>query len=131
MRYLKIIAFFVLCSLFISFSVLTAKAADKNDEINDLKQKVTELENRIKDLESLLKFSRKPVDKKAENRQGWWNKKSWRSLKEGMSQKQVEEILGEPVKAIKGIRTIWYYPNFYRGNVSFDEEGNLTGWIEP
>ncbi|MFC1840575.1 outer membrane protein assembly factor BamE, partial [Thermodesulfobacteriota bacterium] len=74
---------------------------------------------------------REPSGKDEDKDNGWWNNKSWRKLKEGMSREQVKKILGEPVKAIKGHREIWYYPNFYRGHVSFDEDGNLRGWNEP
>lgn len=131
MRYIKITAFFIFLSFLISFSAVNLIAASEKDDISHLKQKISELENRIKDLETMLKISREPGEKKAENGDGWWNKKTWRKLKEGMSQEQVKKILGEPVKTIKGRRVIWYYPNFYRGFVSFDENGNLTGWNAP
>jgi outer membrane protein assembly factor BamE (lipoprotein component of BamABCDE complex) len=110
---------------------MNAKAAPENEEIDNLKQKITELENRIKDLEALLKIYREPSGKGDEKDNGWWNSKSWRKLKEGMSHEQVKKILGEPVKAIKGHREIWYYPHLYRSYVSFDEDGNLKGWNEP
>ena len=43
-----------------------------------------------------------------------------------MKETQVTKILGEPVKVIKGVKTLWYYPNLYGGHVSFDEKGGLT-----
>ncbi len=48
-----------------------------------------------------------------------------------MKEDRVKGILGEPVKVIKGVKTLWYYPNFYGGYVSFDEGGKLIGWNEP
>ena len=131
MRHLKITALFIFCSLLITLSAVNGKAAPKNEEITDLKQKIAELENRIKDLETLLRIYREPSGKAEDRDNGWWNGKSWRKLKEGMSQEQVKKILGDPVKAIKGQSEIWYYPDFYRGYVSFDENGNLRGWNEP
>lgn len=131
MRNLKITALFIFCSLLITFSAMNTTAAPENEEITDLKQRISELENRIKDLEALLKISREPSSKNEDKENGWWNGKSWRKLKEGMTQEQVKKILGEPVKAIKGTREIWYYPDFYRGYVSFDEDGNLRGWNQP
>jgi len=131
MRHLKITAFIVFFSLLISLSAINKGTASGNNDINSLKQKITELENRIKDLENLLKISREAADHKAESSEGWWNKKTWRKLKEGMSQEEVKEILGEPVQIIKGDRVIWYYPNFYRGKLIFNENGYLTVWIEP
>ncbi len=131
MGFLKVMMLFVLCSVFILFSPPAVKAADEKDPHQELEKKVIELENRVKDLENMLKITRDSSNKKTEKDDGWWNKKTWRKLKEGMSQEEVEKILGEPVKIIKGHREIWYYPNFYRGYVSFDDNGNLTGWIEP
>jgi hypothetical protein len=131
MRFFKVITLYVLCSVFILFSAPAVYAEDEKTDHQELKQKIIELENRVKDLENLLKISRDSSGKKTEKNDGWWNKKTWRKLKEGMSQEDVEKILGEPVKIIKGHREIWYYPNFYRGYVSFDENGNLSTWIEP
>ena len=49
----------------------------------------------------------------------------------GMTETQVKSVLGEPTKVIDGIRTLWYYPNFYGGYVSFEKGGSLAGWREP
>ncbi len=106
-------------------------AENKDKEIEVLNKKIEDLEKRIKDLESLLKAYHGPRDNKKAGSFGWLDKKSWRSLKKGMKQEDVKKILGEPVKSIDGSRTIWYYPNFYDGYVSFDENGKLTGWSEP
>ena len=116
--------------LFITLSVPGICASTEDNDINALKQKITELEKRVKDLEGLLKvYSAK--DGKNDTTTGWLNKKSWRNLKKGMTQEQVKKILGEPVKAVDGFRTIWFYPNFYKSYVSFDDKGSLVGWNEP
>jgi hypothetical protein len=103
----------------------------QSDEVSQLRQRVGELEQKVKELEALLK----ECNEAQKNRQyvdyGWQNKKNWRNLKVGMKEDQVRNILGEPVKVIKGVKTLWYYPNFYGGYVSFDENGKLTGWNEP
>lgn len=132
-RRIKLLAVSVGILLFVSFSYSGISVSAENNEINDLKQKITELEQRIKDLESLLKVYHGPGNNEAEKDAvyGWQNKKSWRNLKKGMTQDEVKKILGEPVKEVDGFRTIWYYPNFYRSYVSFDDKGNLTGWNEP
>ena len=131
MRYLKITALFIFCSVLITFSAMNGKAAPENEEITILKQKISDLENRIKDLEGMLKIYRETLGKVDDKDSGWWNSKSWRKLKEGMSQEEVKRILGEPIKAIKGQKEIWYYPNFYQSVVSFDEKGKLKRWIAP
>jgi len=103
-----------------------------DDEENlKLKQKIAELENRVEYLETLLKVYQGPLDTKNDPGYGWENTKNWRKLEVGMTESQVLSILGEPVKLIKGVRTLWYYPSIYRGYVSFDEKGNLIGWMEP
>ncbi|MBN2060026.1 MAG: outer membrane protein assembly factor BamE [Deltaproteobacteria bacterium] len=106
-------------------------AAEQKDEIIVLKQKISELERRINDLENLLKIFQEPGKIQPGTESGWQNKKNWRKLETGMTQSEVEAILGEPIKTIKGVRTFWYYPNIYCGYVSFDEEGRLIRWNEP
>ena len=48
-----------------------------------------------------------------------------------MSEGEVKKTLGEPIKVISGVRTLWYYPNIYCGYVLFDKNGQLNGWSEP
>jgi len=110
---------------------LSQPVTAQDDEIQKLRQKITELENRIKDLESLLIIYGEPGAIQNETDPGWQNKKNWRKLETGMTQDQVEAVLGEPIKKIEGVMTLWYYPNIYRGYVSFDEKGHLTRWHEP
>ena len=129
-RIIMLLAIFVCISLFFLFPYSGISVSAEKDDINSLKQKITELEKRIKDLEAIIKIYHAPEDKESDQTYGWLNKKSWRNLKKGMKEDEVKKILGEPVKTVKGSKTIWYYPNFYRSYVSFDEEGNLTGWIE-
>jgi outer membrane protein assembly factor BamE (lipoprotein component of BamABCDE complex) len=111
--------------------VLSPPLFAQEDEVSQLRQRVTELEQKVKQLEALLRECTEAQQKKEASSYGWQNKKNWRSLEIGMRESQVREALGEPVKVIKGIKTLWYYPNFYGGYVSFDEDGRLTGWNEP
>jgi hypothetical protein len=103
----------------------------QGDEVSQLRQRVADLEQKVKELEALLKECNEALKSKPETDYGWQNKKNWRTLEVGMSEAQVRSILGEPVKVIKGVKTLWYYPNVYGGYVSFDERGKLTGWNEP
>jgi len=103
----------------------------QDDEILMLQKKISELENRIKELEGILMIYKEPEKILSETGQGWQNKKNWRSLKTGMTEEQVRSILGEPVKRINGIRTLWYYPNIFSSYLSFDEDGRLCVWNEP
>ena len=124
---------FAICTIFIlTLSVLCySQASAQEGEVIKLQNKITDLEDRIKLLESLLQNPEKDTDEQIKDEFGWQNKKNWRSLAIGMTENEVQEILGDPVKSIMGVRTLWYYPNIYCGYVSFDEKGHLIGWNEP
>jgi hypothetical protein len=96
-----------------------------------LRQKIEELEIRIEQLEEQLRECMDFNEKVAAGEFGWQNRKNWRSLRVGMPEQEVKAILGEPSKIIRGVKTLWYYPNIYEGFVSFDQNGNLAGWNEP
>ena len=122
----------ILSAMAVSFYLATSSPLfAQDDEISRLRQRVTELEEKVKELELLLNECSDALKEQKTNDYGWQNKMNWRRLEVGMTESQVRETLGEPVKVIKGIKTLWYYPNFYGGYVSFDENGNLTGWNEP
>lgn len=103
----------------------------QDDEVLLLQRKITELETRLKKLEGLLEECLEAREKDATGEFGWQNKKNWRKLEIGMSEVEVKSILGEPTKVITGEKTLWYYPNIYKGFASFDKDGNLAGWNEP
>ncbi len=105
------------------------QAQDK--EVLELRQKISALEAKIEELEGLLNECIASREKGAADEYGWQNKMNWRKLEMGMSQSQVQSILGKPTKVIKGVKTLWYYPNIYGGFVSFDQSGNIVGWNEP
>lgn len=116
----------------ISFnSFLNNPLSAEEDESVKLRQKIADLESRIQYLEALLKVYIQPENTQTNPSFGWQNTKNWRKLEMGMTETKVQSILGEPIKTIKGVRTLWYYPAIYRGYVSFDENGQLIGWMEP
>ena len=103
----------------------------QDEEAALLQQKIDELEIRIEQLEEQLRECTDFNEKMAAGEFGWQNKKNWRRLRIGMPEQEVKAILGEPSKIIRGVKTLWYYPNIYEGFVSFDQNGNLAGWNEP
>jgi hypothetical protein len=103
----------------------------QQEDIATLRQKNAALEAKVKELEARLKQCTEERNKQLSEDQGWQSKKNWRSLEVGMKEAQVTKILGEPVKVIKGVKTLWYYPNMYGGHVSFDEKGAVRAWKEP
>jgi outer membrane protein assembly factor BamE (lipoprotein component of BamABCDE complex) len=130
MKCLKIFAatFLILFAFGIIFS---SPCIAQEDEVIKLRQKITELENRIKEMEiTLVKYQEK---EKTQDQSGyaWQNRKNWRKLETGMSRDEVRSLLGEPIKTVEGVKTLWYYPDIYRGYVSFDDKGLLIGWLEP
>ena len=117
------------CLIFLALFAHPLQA--KDDETLLLKQKINELELRIEQLEAQLRESMDFREMVETGGFGWQNMMNWRKLEIGMSEDEVRSILGPPVKVIKGSKTLWYYPNIYKGFVSFDQNGNLAGWNEP
>ena len=122
----------VLAALVATFFLVQPLGAQATtDELSALRQKNAELEKKVNKLEALLRECTEAREKQFSDDQGYQNKKNWRSLESGMNEEQVKKLLGDPLKVIKGVKTLWYYPNIYGGYVSFDEKGRLTGWNEP
>ena len=130
MKYSKIFSttIFLFFALSLAFSL---PCIAQEDEIAKLRQKITEQEIRIKELETSLAKYQEQEKSRNESGYTWQNKKNWRKLETGMSRDEVLALLGEPIKTIEGVKMLWYYPDIYRGYVSFDEKGKLVGWQEP
>jgi hypothetical protein len=118
------------CLLGLLLCPLASSNAREGDSV-ELQRKIFELERRIAELETELAHCRHTADVQSGPQYGWQNTKNWRRLEIGMPESQVKTILGEPVKVIKGVKVLWYYPNVYCGYVAFDRAGQLTGWNEP
>jgi hypothetical protein len=121
---------FLVCGIVLSLAWASPLFSQQED-VAKLKQENAALQAKVKELEAQLKQCTEERNKQVSEDQGWQSKKNWRSLELGMKEPQVTRILGEPFKVIKGVKTFWYYPNMYRGYVSFDEKGALSSWKEP
>jgi hypothetical protein len=117
--------------LFALFAIFSQPVYAQDAELLRLRQEISELEAKIEELEGLLNECIASREKGIADQYGWQNKMNWRKLEMGMPQAKVRAILGEPTKVIKGVKTLWYYPNIYGGFVSFDKNGNAVGWNEP
>jgi hypothetical protein len=86
----------------------------------------TDLERRVRELESLIKSEpskARPVP--ASTR--WRDLANWRQLRQGMTMDEVRELLGEPERVDAGPVTYWRWAD---ADVFF-MSGKLEGWSEP
>lgn len=86
----------------------------------------TDLERRVRELESLIK-SEPSKGRPIPASTGWKDIANWRQLRPGMTMDEVRALLGEPERVEGGPWTYWYWA---KANVYFIE-GELKGWSEP
>ena len=95
-----------------------------NKPAPDLEQRVSELENRV----TLIEETLSGTDTIDTPDRRWQEIENWRQLREGMSEDQVQELLGQPIRIDGGGLTIWYYSR--GGSVHFNR-GRVNRWFEP
>ena len=64
----------------------------------------------------------------------WKDKSRWLRIQKGMTQSQVEDLLGHPgeVQHYEFLGEEWYYPNKVNGGqVDFNTQGRVNGWKNP
>lgn len=114
--------FLLLLVLAVPATVL-AQPADESGT-RQLEARIKELEQRVAALEGQQRERKAsaPVPP---------DKINWRQLKKGMSESDVEKLLGSPTRVDAfGAFTMWKYG--IRGEVHFDGESRtVTGWHEP
>ncbi|MEI6746776.1 MAG: hypothetical protein WCL34_12510 [Methylococcaceae bacterium] len=98
-----------------------------SEEIGYLKSVIADLEERVGRLEKhpKPKIESAHNEEKIDPQTGWKHRKSWLQIKEGMSEAEVESILGHPARVDdmgKGFKKF-----FYRGHVT---SGAISGSIE-
>ena len=86
----------------------------------------TDLEQRVRDLEALIR--REPSrDQQVAASPNWRDTSNWRRLRQGMKADQVRALLGEPERVEAGLITYWRWADAY----VYFESGKLAGWSEP
>lgn len=98
----------------------------------------TDLERRVRELESLIKGdpshtkSEPSKDRPIRPSTGWKDLANWRQLRLGMTQEEVRALLGEPERVDAGPVTYWRWDEANRNfaNVYFMSD-ELAGWSEP
>lgn len=105
-------------------------AGNVSGRIEILERRILDLENRIRELESILQ----PAGTQSPGvaAQSWRNIENWRRLRRGATASDIREILGEPTRVESMIGTRWYYGEGSGGGyVFFDSSGRVEGWSEP
>ncbi len=114
--------------LLLLLAVSEAVLAQSNVEskVQKLEETIHVLERRVTDLEAQLS-KRKALIPVASD------KATWRQLQKGMSEGDVENLLGSPSKIdMFGTFTVWYYGYPSGGRVQFDGASReVTSWFEP
>jgi hypothetical protein len=105
-----------------SGQVFAQSAVDS--QIQKLEESVKALERRVASLEAQL-GGRPSASQVAPD------KVNWRKLKSGMTENDVEQLLGSPERVVASAGfVLWSYPSF--GGVKFDGRSHtVTGWSEP
>ena len=95
---------------------------------SELENKISKLENKISKLENRLP---KKIDRLTYSEK-WLNKSNWRKLRNGMSERDVVNLLGEPNSRNQPIMIEYYYSNSrYSGSVKISDYSGVIGWKEP
>ncbi len=115
-----------LLSLLLSCAVSAYAQSAPETRLEKLEETIRVLERRVANLEEQLRqrsaAPQIPSDKVA-----------WRKLKQGMSEAEVEALLGSPTRVDAfGSFTVWIFGNQSRARVQFDGRSRtVTGWHEP
>lgn len=117
--------------IFFFLITLAFSANAQEATIEQLNQKIEQLENRVSILESIIANSNKKKSKQANVTAVAPKLQSWRKLKKNMTFDDVIDILGEPLRINSGGITYWYYSkDFSHSYVSFYQDV-VDGWEEP
>jgi hypothetical protein len=94
-----------------------------NEKIKQLESLITKLEERVSRLENTPK-STNPAsikEEKIDQKSGWKQRDSWLKLKVGMPIRQVESILGHPIRVDNmggGFKKLFYWGELPTGAIS-------------
>jgi outer membrane protein assembly factor BamE (lipoprotein component of BamABCDE complex) len=113
-------------SLALSGPAFEARLAELERTVQNLQLRIAALEARPAQADAVTrKTSINPGNSRDIN--------NWRQLRMGMSENDVECLLGSPGKVTAEMMfTNWYYNNSSGGEVNFfGEPGKVNGWREP
>lgn len=104
----------------------TAAQSTAESRVERLEESIRLLERRIASLEEQVRQRNVTATLAPE-------KAAWRRLERGMSQADVEKILGSPARVNASVAfTIWTYGESTLAHVTFDSgKGTVVAWREP
>jgi hypothetical protein len=97
-----------------------------DSRLQKLEETIRVLERRVASLEDQLREQHASAPVAA-------GKVNWRKLHQGMSEGDVEQLLGSPSKVDAfGSFTVWHYGEYpSEGQVEFNDKRTVKGWHEP
>ena len=118
--------FFISLLLFLAAHGGALAQSSVDSRVQKLEETIRTLELRVASLEEQLR-ERQTSSTVASD------KVNWRKLKKGMSESDVEKLLGSPSRVHAfGSFTVWHYETPLGGQVQFDgDRRTVTGWREP
>lgn len=118
--------FFALAVLIFTSNEQAFAQSSTESRVDKLEETVRSLERRVATLEDQLRQQSATSLTPS-------NKVNWRRLQQGLSEADVERLLGSPTKIDAfGTFTIWNYDDKGGGEVQFDAKSrSVTGWHEP
>ena len=110
--------------------VLLSGAAPQGHTQTSVDARVEKLEAMVQTLERRVASLEAQLQARGATVRAPQGKENWRRLQKGMSQSEVEALLGSPSKVdVYGVMTIWRYGT---GQVRFDGDTNaVDAWFEP
>jgi len=92
--------------------------------VQKLEETVRILEQRVASLENQLRAKSAPTGVASD-------KANWRKLQKGMSEGDVEKLLGSPSRVdVFGTFSVWHYDGPKGGQVQFDDRRTVQEWHE-
>ena len=122
----------VLFASFLAAPVVVFSEPATEARLLELEQTVEQLQQRITTLEKKLGQS-EPKSSIVLQPGNYKEIRNWRQLRKGMSEQDVERLLGSAGKVVVSTYTIWWWYNDPgEGHVSFDAQSRkVEGWSEP
>jgi hypothetical protein len=111
-----------------------ASPLSDGDSDGAIESRLNDLEKRVSALEKSPSKSNNQSKAKSSktNASGWKNKANWRALRNGMTENEVRQLLGEAGKITSNQYTVtWDYNYPMGGSVSFDPKSmSVEAWSE-